>query len=88
MLLNGPEGRDDKYAGSNGQEGELRVTLHPPRGLHLQRERTAVNRADCQSRDSCQSRTTQEHLKDTCKISLECLYAKIEMTFERLNSYS
>jgi len=57
MLFNGSvaEGRDDRYAGSNGQEGELRVTLHPPRGLHLQRERTAVNHAVCQSWDSVSS---------------------------------
>lgn len=50
MLSIGPvaEGRDDRHAGGNGQEGELRVTLHPPRGLHLQRERVAVNRAVCQ----------------------------------------
>lgn len=37
------EGWDDKHAGGDGQAGELRVTLHPPRGLHrVQRERTAV----------------------------------------------
>lgn len=39
------EGCDDRHAGGNGQEGELCVTLHPPRGLHLQRERVAVNHA-------------------------------------------
>lgn len=83
MLSNGSiaEGRDDRYAGSDGQEGELRVTLHPPRGLHLQRERTAMNRAVCQSRDSCESRTTQEHLKDVYRILLECFYA---LRLERL----
>lgn len=47
VLSGGPdaEGCDDRHAGGDGQEGELRVTLHPPRGLHLQRERAAVNHA-------------------------------------------
>lgn len=47
VLSSGPdaEGCDDRHAGDDGQEGELRVTLHHPRGLHLQRERAAVNRA-------------------------------------------
>lgn len=47
VLSSGPdaEGCDDRHAGDDGQEGELRVTLHPPRGLHLQRERAAVNHA-------------------------------------------
>lgn len=47
MLSSGPdaEGCNDRHAGGNGQERELRVTLQPPRGLHLQRERAAVNHA-------------------------------------------
>lgn len=47
MLSSGPdaEGYDDRHAGGDSQEGELRVTLHPPRGLHLQRQRAAVNHA-------------------------------------------
>lgn len=70
MLFNGPvaEGCDDRYADSNGQERELRVTLHPPRGLHLQRERTAVNRTVCQSRDS----VSPEQHKNIQRILVEC----------------
>jgi len=45
VLSGDAEGDDDgRHADAGGQEGEFRVTLHPPRGLHVQRERPAVNR--------------------------------------------
>jgi hypothetical protein len=48
VLSNGPtvaERSDDRHTGGDSQAGELRVTLHPPRGLHMQRERPTVNHA-------------------------------------------